>query len=206
MSSPKKLGDLSHLFLSTAKGKKKDEPPAHVSSPSAFHDPHPLKHAAGQSLDPDLLKRLLDRPGAVRFDFGAVRLVDGNVVEPDGVDAILCDDAGNPVLLEILQGNTETIPYRIFHHLDWLQGRSRLFLRAYLHSGILQADDPLFIFLAPSFPAVVIRAVGLIESVRVRLITARTGRIAGAPGLLLRDVPPNSSGTVSSIFLPISSA
>lgn len=141
------------------------------------------------------LRRLL----AERAD----EIADGaTVIDPDaqgatGVDLLLADELGRPVFIDVVGTDAAEAPTRIFDHLDWLDQNRRLFTRAYADAGIVKPEDPLFVFVAGAFPPAVVRSVGALDGVSVRLLRVEAFLVDGREELLLEDVAlgPRRQGT-----------
>jgi hypothetical protein len=122
-------------------------------------------------------------------------LVEGaTLVDPDargatGVDLILADASGRPILVDIVAGNEGEVPTRVFEHADWLERNRRLFGRAYAAAGVVRPEEPELVFVAAGFPRAVARAVGSMDGCSVRLIRADLFLVGGEPELLLEEVP-----------------
>ncbi|MBM3307932.1 MAG: hypothetical protein FJY74_06375 [Candidatus Eisenbacteria bacterium] len=136
--------------------------------------------------DPAALRRLLsEQPDRV---LDGARTVDADAQGPTGVDMVLVDAAGRPILVDVLEESPVAIPSRIFEHLDWLEQTRRLFLRAYSRDGVVKAEEPVLVFVAPSFPSAVQRAVSACQEVEVRLIRIETFLIDGAVEVSCEEV------------------
>jgi hypothetical protein len=138
---------------------------------------------------PEMLRTLLGGH-ADRIAEGA-RLVDGEIEGPTGVDLVLADDEGRPILVDIVAGAPERVPTLIFEHLDWFEQNRRLVARAYRADGVTAVEDPGFAFVARDFPPGVTRAVSAMEGIDVRLIRAEYFLVDGVGDVLLEDVTPD---------------
>jgi hypothetical protein len=116
------------------------------------------------------------------------KLVDPDVRGSTGVDLLLADETGRPVFVEIVTGASGDVPTRVFDHMDWLDRNRRLFAKAYADGGVVKAEEPLFVFVAASFPPAAVRAVAAIDDVSVRLVRIESFLIDGEPELLLEEV------------------
>ncbi|MCK4513304.1 hypothetical protein KAW64_16265 [bacterium] len=126
----------------------------------------------------------------------------GTVVDPDaqglsGVDIIMTDEDGSAILVDLIFDGVRAVPTRVHEHLDWLAENQRLFLKAYSGDGLVSADAPVLVFVAPEFPSTVVRAVSRISDVRVRLVRAELLLVDGEPGLLLEAIALTQSEPVS---------
>lgn len=185
--SPKTLEDVSHLFFSES-----DEPAAKQPAPD-----RPLVRQSGL-VDRDRVERLLRRQ-AHQLCHGT-RIVDDKAQDVCGADMVLAEAAGNPVFLNILWRDPLQMPFKMLDHLARLARRPGLFLRAYGREGIMRLDDPLFIFVLPSYPAELLKAVAGIKWARVRLYHAQPVVLDGTKGVLLMQpqngVPATSGQAV----------
>ena len=137
--------------------------------------------------EPAKLRRLLgDRAGDL-VDGG--QLVDPDAQGQSGVDVLLVDEAGRPVFIDIVTGSGNDVPTRVFDHIEWLERNRRLFARAYAGGGVVRPEEPRFVFVAAGFSPAVVRAVGAIDGVSVRLVRAESFLVDGEAALLLEDVP-----------------
>jgi hypothetical protein len=125
------------------------------------------------------------------------RVVDADAQGLSGVDIIMTDESGSAVLVDIISDGIRTIPTRIYEHLNWLAENRRLFLRAYSGDGLVGADAPLFVFVAPAFPSSVVRAVSWMPDVCVQLVRAEQLLVDGDPELLLEKIEPKRTDSVS---------
>lgn len=133
------------------------------------------------------LRRLLaERAGEL---VEGAKLVDADAQGHSGVDLLLADEAGRPVFVDVVGGSGRDIPTRVFDHINWLERNRRLFARAYAGAGIVNAEEPRFVFVAGDFPPPAVRAVGAFEGVSVRLVRAESFLIDEEPALLLEAVP-----------------
>jgi hypothetical protein len=149
--------------------------------------------------DLDALRGLLgERAGQIRE---GAKLVDADAQGPTGVDLIVANDEGSPVFVDIVLDRAQEVPTLIFDHLDWVERNSRLFLKAYASDGISKADEPGFVFVADEFPPGVVRAVGAMQGIDVRLIRAEYLLVDGSGDVLLTDVTPDAAGTAADIVV-----
>lgn len=116
------------------------------------------------------------------------RTVDADAQGPTGVDMVLVDEAGRPILVDILAEAPVVIPSRIFEHLDWLEQVRRLFLRAYSRDGVVKAEEPVLVFVAPAFPSTVQRAVSACQEAEVRLVRIETFLVDGVAEVSCEEV------------------
>ena len=126
----------------------------------------------------------------------------GKIVDPDaqglsGVDIIMTDEDGSAILVDLISDGVRMVPTLVHEHLDWLAENQRLFLKAYSGDGLVSADAPILIFVAPQFPSTVVRAVSRMSDVRVRLVRAEQLLVDGEPGLLLEAIALVQSDPVS---------
>ncbi len=118
--------------------------------------------------DPATLRRLLsDQPD--RIQDGA-KMVDADAQGPTGIDMVLVDEAGRPILVDIVLDAPMEIPARVFDHLEWLEQTRRLFLRAYSRDGVVKAEEPVLVFMAAGFTPAVMKAVSCCSDAEIRLI------------------------------------
>jgi len=123
------------------------------------------------------------------------RLVDADCQGPTGIDLVFTNEAGRPIVLDIVNDDPRLVPGRIFEHLEWLERNRRLFLRAYSGDGVVNAESPLFVFVAGSWPKGVVRAVSGIRGAEVRLYRAEHFLVDGSGELLLEEVStPGAAG------------
>jgi hypothetical protein len=145
--------------------------------------------------DPAQLRRALEErveglcPGA--------RVVDADVQGPTGVDLLLVDDDGRPVFVDIVLEGAGEIPARVFDHARWFEQNRRLFLKAYTEEGVVRIEDPAFVFVGARFPASVVAAVAAMSGLAVRLVRVESFLIDGSTEVLLEDVTPQPTRTVS---------
>jgi hypothetical protein len=134
------------------------------------------------------LRRLL----AERADeiAGGATVVDSDAQGGTGVDLLLADERGRPVFVDVIGADAAEAPSRVFAHLEWLDQNRRLFTRAYAEAGIVKPEDPVFVFVAGAFPPAVVRSVGALDGVSVRLLRAEAFLVDGQEELLLEDVAP----------------
>lgn len=136
--------------------------------------------------DPATLRKLLcERASDVRE--GAV-VVDPDAQGSTGIDVLLVDEAGTPIFVDVVPESAATVPARVFEHMGWMEKNRRLFLRAYARDGVVNAEEPEFVFVAGKFPEAVVRAVRAMDDVRVRLVRAEYLLVDGEGELLLEDV------------------
>lgn len=119
---------------------------------------------------------------------GDVHLVDGDAQGPTGVDLILADGRGRPILVDIVTDDARLVPARLFEHLEWLERNRRLFLRAYSGDGVVNAETPLFLFVGGVWPKSVVRALAAVRGAEVRVFRAEQLLVNGRPELLLEEV------------------
>ncbi len=139
---------------------------------------------------PDLpaLRRLLsDRVGQIR---AGANLVDADLEGPTGVDILIADEGGRPILVDVVLERPNEIPALVFEHLDWFEQNRKLFLKAYAADGVVGSGEPGFVFIARSFPSGVLRAIGAMEGIDARLVRAEYVLVDGAGDVLLEDVTP----------------
>jgi len=138
------------------------------------------------SPDPATLRRLLgEQPDRV---LEGARVVDADAQGPTGIDMVLVDETGRPLLVDIVTDAAETVPARAFEHLEWLEQTRRLFLRAYSRDGVVKAEEPVLVFLAPSFPQSVRRAVAACGDAEVKLIAVETFVVDGVAEVCCEEV------------------
>ncbi len=145
--------------------------------------------------EPSQLRRLICS-AADRIHVRA-RVVDADAQGLSGVDIIMTDEEGSAILVDLVSDGVRTIPTRIYEHVDWLAENRRLFLRAYSGDGLVGADAPLFVFVAPQFPSSVISAVSRMLDVRVQLVRAEQLLVDGDPELLLEKIELKGTDSVS---------
>lgn len=138
--------------------------------------------------DPATLRKLVAER-ASDLHQGAV-VVDADAQGSTGIDLLLVDEAGTPIFVDVMTEGTDGVPARVFDHLGWMEKNRRLFLRAYARDGVVNAEEPEFVFVAGRFPEGVVQAVGAIEAASVRLVRAEYLLIDGEGELLLEDVAP----------------
>jgi hypothetical protein len=147
-----------------------------------------VKATLERSSLPDLahLRRLLtDETERICED---AELVDADAQGPSGIDLVLADADGRPVLVDIVGDEVFAIPSRIFDHLRWLEENRRLFLRAYARDGVVKAEAPILAFVARDYPTSVLMAVGAVKGVSVRLLRAEYFLVDGAGRLAVEEV------------------
>lgn len=115
-------------------------------------------------------------------------IVDDDAQGPTGIDLILADEDGSPVLIDILPGDAGAVPTRLFEHIEWMESNARLIQRAYAASGIVRVEHPVFVFVAPGFPDAVVRAIAAVSDASVSLVRATPFLVDGRPELLLDRV------------------
>ncbi|MBN2564980.1 MAG: hypothetical protein JXB46_04650 [Candidatus Eisenbacteria bacterium] len=142
--------------------------------------------------DPAYLRRLLSERVGEICEGG--RLVDADARGPTGVDLVVADEEGRPVFVDVVLDDPRTIPSRAFEHLRWFEDNRRLFLRAYSRDGVVRTEDPVFVFVSEEIPDPVLAAVGSMDGVPVRLISAECYSVLGEIEILLEDVTPESAG------------
>ncbi len=147
------------------------------------------------TVDPAELRRLAC-VAAEQIHEGA-SVVDDDAQGPTGIDLILVDEDGSPVLIDIVGGDTSAVPTRLYEHLEWVEANARLFQRAYAASGIVRAEKPLFVFVARAFPEAVVRAIAAVGDVSVELVRATPFLVDGVPELLLERVEYHAPQTTS---------
>ncbi len=138
------------------------------------------------TVEPAELRRLACA-AAEQIHEGAT-IVDDDAQGPTGIDLILAGEDGSPVLIDIVSGDTNAVPTRLYEHLEWMDANARLFQRAYAGSGLVRVEHPVFVFVAPSFPEAVLRAVSAIRDVSVELVRATPFLVDSKPELLLERV------------------
>ncbi len=97
-------------------------------------------------------------------------MVDADAQGPTGIDMVLADDAGRPILVDIVLDAPTEIPTRVFDHLEWLEQTRRLFLRAYSRDGVVKTEEPVLVFMAEVFSPAVMKAVSCCPDAEIRLI------------------------------------
>lgn len=118
--------------------------------------------------DPATLRRLLsDQPDRI---LEGAKMVDADAQGPTGIDMVLADEAGRPILVDIVLDAPMEIPTRVFDHLEWLEQTRRLFLRAYSRDGVVKAEEPVLVFLAETFTPAVMKAVSCCPDAEIRLV------------------------------------
>ncbi len=145
--------------------------------------------------EPGQLRKLICS-AADRIHPGA-RVVDADAQGLSGVDIVMTDEEGSAILVDLVSDGVRTIPARIYEHIDWLAENRRLFLRAYSGDGLVGADTPLIVFVAPLFPSSVVSAVSRMLDVRVRLVRAEQLLVDGDPELLLEKIELKQVDSVS---------
>ncbi len=115
-------------------------------------------------------------------------VVDDDAQGPSGIDLILVDDSGSPVLVDIVADDGAAIPSRVYEHTEWMEANARLFQRAYAASGVVRVEHPRIVFVARSFPDAVVRAVANLSDASVELVRATALLVDGRPELLLDRV------------------
>ena len=149
--------------------------------------------------DLDALRGLLgERAGQI---LEGAKLVDADAQGPTGVDLIVADDEGSPVFVDIVLGRAQEVPTLIFDHLDWFETNRRLFLKAYASDGISKANEPGFVFVADEFPSGVVRAVGAMQGIDVRLVCAEYLLVDGTGDVLLTDVTPDTAEADAAVVI-----
>jgi hypothetical protein len=116
------------------------------------------------------------------------QLVDADAQGPSGIDLVLADADGRPILVDIVGDDVLCIPSRVFEHLQWLERNRRLFLRAYARDGVVKAESPIFTFVAGHYPLSVLMAVGAMDGIAVRLLRAEYFLVDGVGRLTLEEV------------------
>jgi hypothetical protein len=136
--------------------------------------------------DPATLRRLLsEQPD--RIQEGA-KVVDADAQGPTGIDMVLADEAGRPILVDIVLDAPTEIPTRVFDHLEWLEQTRRLFLRAYSRDGVVKAEEPVLVFMAPSFAPAVLKAVSRCPDAEIKLIKVEHFTIDGVGEVCCEEV------------------
>lgn len=125
------------------------------------------------------------------------KIVDADAQGLTGVDIIMTDKDGSAILVDLISDDVRMVPTRAYEHLDWLAENRRLFMRAYSGDGLVGADAPLLVFVAPRFPSTVVRAVSGMSDVCVRLVRAEQLLVDGEPELLLETVALAQTDSVS---------
>lgn len=116
------------------------------------------------------------------------KLVDPDVRGSTGVDLLLADESGRPVFVEIVTGTGGDVPTRVFDHMGWLDRNRRLFAKAYAEGGVVNAEEPLFVFVGAAFPPAAVRAVAAIDGLSVRLLRVESFLVDGEPELLFEEI------------------
>ncbi len=147
------------------------------------------------TVEPAELRRLACA-AAEQIHEGAT-IVDDDAQGPTGIDLILAGEDGSPVLIDIVGGDANVVPTRLYEHLDWMEANARLFQRAYAGSGLVRVEHPLFVFVASSFPEAVMRAVSAVEDVSVELVRATPFLVDSKPELLLERVEYHPQATTT---------
>ncbi len=141
-------------------------------------------------------KAPLPRPAALReliggradeLSRGAV-VIDADAQGATGVDILMVGEGGRPVFVDVVSGDAESVPARVFEHLAWIEENGRLFMRAYARDGIQEMDRPEIVFVAGGFPRGVLRALSVLSGMRVRLVRAEHFIIDGESELMLEEV------------------
>jgi len=145
--------------------------------------------------DPATLRRLLSEQPGLLAD--GARVADLDAQGPTGVDIILADEEGRPILVDIVLDEQREVPTRAREHVEWLEQTKRLFLRAYSRDGVVRTEDPVLLFVSSSFPAAVVAAVGCIKDVRVKLVRAEYFEIDGVGELACEEVSVPDSPRLS---------
>jgi len=123
-------------------------------------------------------------------------VVDDDAQGPTGIDVILADEDGSPVLIDI-GGDANAIPTRLFEHLEWMESNARLIQRAYAASGIVRVEQPRFVFVGRTFPDAVVRALASASDIDFDLVRATPFLVDGKPELLLERVEYHAPERVS---------
>lgn len=118
---------------------------------------------------------------------GAV-VIDADAQGATGVDILMVGEGGRPVFVDVVSGDAESVPARVFEHLAWIEENGRLFMRAYARDGIQEMDRPEIVFVAGGFPRGVIRALSVLGGTRVRLVRAEHFIIDGESELMLEEI------------------
>ncbi len=147
------------------------------------------------TVEPGELRRLACA-AAEQIREGAT-IVDDDAQGPTGIDLILAGEDGSPVLVDIVGGDANAVPTRLFEHVEWMEANARLFQRAYAGSGLVRVEHPVFVFVAPEFPEAVTRAVSAVEDVSVELVRATPFLVDSKPELLLERVEYQPRTTTS---------
>lgn len=141
------------------------------------------------------LRRLLsEQPD--RIQEGA-KVVDADAQGPTGVDMVLADEAGRPILVDIVLDAPTQIPIRAFEHLEWLEQTRRLFLRAYSRDGVVKTEEPVLVFMAGSFTPAVMKAVSCFPGVEIKLIRLEHFTIDGVGEVCCEEVSPPETPRLS---------
>jgi hypothetical protein len=136
--------------------------------------------------DPATLRRLLsEQPD--RIQEGA-KVVDADAQGPTGIDMVLADEAGRPILVDIVLDAPTEIPTRVFDHLEWLEQTRRLFLRAYSRDGVVKAEEPVLVFMAESYTPAVLKAVASCPGVDIKLFRLEHFTVDGVGEVCCEEV------------------
>ena len=150
--------------------------------------------------DPVTLRRLVgERASELRE--GAI-VVDADAQGSTGIDMLLVDEQGAPIFVDVVVDAAASIPSRVFDHLGWVEKNKRLFLKAYAKDGVVNAEQPEFIFVAGRFPEGVVRAVRALGDAQVRLVRAEYLIVDGDGELLLEDVTQSIDSRPSATAVP----
>jgi hypothetical protein len=142
--------------------------------------------------------RSLCRAAAEQTDiYGeGARLVDDDVRGPTGIDIVLADGEGRPVLVDVAVGMEREIPGRVFEHRAWLRSAGRLFMKAYGRDGVSRPDQPVIAFVCGGIPDSVLDAVAALGDDRVRLLRAEAFAVDGEDAVSFDDITPRRINVV----------
>ena len=118
------------------------------------------------------------------------RLVDDDARGATGVDLVLVDTDGRPLLVDVVAGAEREIAARLFEHRAWLVESGRLFLKAYGREGVLRTDDAVVVFVCGEVPESVSAAVAALGEGGVRVYRAEAFSVDDEDVLSLEDVTP----------------
>ena len=199
LRQPKRLQDISHLFLSrrdpgNGSGSSHDDD---ASGREAIGDRSTgFGHRVGAGpMEPLALKSTLDaerirsvlRKGTAPM-LGEFRMADSTLDEPESEGMLLIDEAGRPAFFHWIEGRTERLPFMTLRGQDWLERNASLFAKTYGPEGVCTVDEPLFLYAASAFPDEVVRIAARLTGYRIRLFTVRALNAGAHRGLMFREV------------------
>jgi hypothetical protein len=123
------------------------------------------------------------------FGEGA-RLVDDDARGASGVDVVVADGEGRPVLVDVVVGVERELPTRLHEHRAWLESSGRLFMKAYGREGVSRLEEPGFVFVVGEMPAAVSSALASSMDGPVRVLRAEAFTIDGEDVVSFEDVSP----------------